>query len=466
VILLRTFYDSYVKSVGFWIFIFFLIHLLGIWHPPLEAAHSWRQATGLMVARNYFEGNTSFCFPMVDETNGGSGVIGMEFPILYFIQGELAHFFGFHPWLGRFINVLLSTLGLAYFYALIVRFSGERIAFYATLLLGVSCYFMYSRKVMSDTAALAVYIMGLFYFFEALRFGRWKDVVLCFGLLSLGLLLKISVLPLSTTVVFAYLYFRDKPKKTWVLTLPLISVLPAFIWYFIWNPFLAKRYGNWYNLGGNFSDGVRLFFEQPFALLRHLIFHPFFSYLAFGLILFALYRAFRKQPDLSVRVAAPFFFLLFMAYALKSGEIFLTHEYYILPLVPVLAILGAYALKEFGKYAWILLSLIALESIANQSHDFRYNTKEAYKLQLEPIAQKHIPNNALVAINGNSNPLELYFLGRKGWNLSSEVMCDVQFIHKLKTLGCRYLILNRHAIPSEFEGLCIFQNQHYAIYKL
>lgn len=452
-------------NISFWIGLFFVVHLIGICHPPTEAAHSWRQATGLMVARNYFEGNTSFFYPMVNETNGGSGIIGMEFPLLYYLQGKLSLLFGFHPGIGRLLNVLISTIGLGYFYALLVRFTSKKEAFYATLLLGVSCYFMYSRKVMPDTAALAVYIIGTYYFFEALRYGKWKDILPALGGLSLGILLKISVLPLVAVGVFAYVYFRNKPKKAWVLLLPWIAVVPALVWYFVWNPYLAANYGNWYNTGGSLLDGACAFVNEPVALIKHLMFHPFFSYLAFGVLLVGVWKVIRLEVDMAVRVALPMFLLLFLAYALKSGEIFLTHEYYILPLVPVLAIIGALALVELRKFGIVMMFLIAVEAVANQTHDFRYNRGEAYKEKLMTLSEQFIPENAQVAINGNSNPLELYLLNRNGWNLSNEAMADLGLLQQLKHKGCRYVILNRHNSSQEFEGVCVFQNQHYSIYR-
>lgn len=452
-------------NISFWIGLFLVVHLIGIWHPPTEAAHSWRQATGLMVARNYFEGNTSFFYPMVNETNGGSGIIGMEFPLLYYLQGKLSLLFGFHPGIGRMLNVLISTIGLGYFYALLLRFTSKKGAFYATLLLGISSYFMYSRKVMPDTAALAVYIIGSYYFFEALRYGKWKDILRALGGLSLGILLKISVLPLVAVGVFAYVYFRNKPKKAWVLLLPWIAVVPALVWYFVWNPYLAVTYGNWYNTGGTLLEGARIFSNEPFTFLNHLIFHPFFSYFAFILVIFGSWKVVRAEVDIAVRIAVPLFLLLFLAFALKSGEIFLTHEYYILPLVPVLAICGSYALVEFRKFAPVVMVLISVEAVANQAHDFRYNSGEAYKEELSSLSDQFIPKNALVAINGNSNPLELYFLNRKGWNLSNEAMTDLDFLQQIKQRGCRYIVVNRHSSSHKFDGVCVFQNQHYSIYR-
>jgi 4-amino-4-deoxy-L-arabinose transferase-like glycosyltransferase len=447
--------------------LFFLVHLIGIWNPPIEAAHSWRQATGLMVARNYFEGNTSFWYPMVDETSGGTGIIGMEFPLMYYIQGKLGFLFGFHVGIGRLLNVLISTLGLAYFFALVRRFASEKTAFYATLLLMVSCFFMYSRKVMPDTEALAVYLIGIYYFFEALRFGRWKDMVLSFIMLSLGLLLKISVLPLLAFVVFAYVKTSNEPKKPVVFLIPFLSLIPACIWYFIWNPYLAQHFGSWYNLGGGLMDGGRAFLESPFLLLQQLVFHPFVSYLAFGLCLYGVIRLAKHGVSWAWKISLPLFLVLFSGYALKSGVIFLTHEYYILPAVPLLAILGGYALSSLGKYAWVLMLCISMEAIGNQLYDFRVNKSEAYKLGLGPIADRYIPKDALVAINGNSNPQELYLLGRKGWNLSDETLRQKAMVNELTGKGCSYLVINKRTLPSlPNYGKIIYDGVDYQLIQL
>jgi 4-amino-4-deoxy-L-arabinose transferase-like glycosyltransferase len=455
------------SNIFFWIALFFLVHLIGIWNPPIEAAHSWRQATGLMVARNYFEGNTSFWYPMVDETSGGTGIIGMEFPLMYYIQGKLGVLFGFHAGIGRLLNVLISTLGLVYFFALVRRFTSEKTAFYSTLLLMVSCFFMYSRKVMPDTEALAVYLMGIYYFFEALRFGRWKDVLLSFMMLSLGLLLKISVLPLLAFVVFAYVKTSNEPKKPGVFLIPFLSLIPACIWYFIWNPYLAEHFGSWYNLGGGLVDGSRAFLESPFLLLQQLVFHPFVSYLAFGLCLYGVIRLAKDGVSWAWKLSLPLFLLLFSGYALKSGVIFLTHEYYILPAVPLLAILGGYALSTLGKYAWVLMLCISMEAIGNQLYDFRLNRSEAYKLGLGRVATLYIPMDALVAINGNSNPQELYLLGRKGWNLADQSLRQKAMVNELTGKGCSYLVINKRTLPSlPNYGKIIYDGVDYQIIQL
>jgi hypothetical protein len=320
---------------------------------------------------------------------------------------------------------------------------------------------------MPDTEALAVYLIGIYYFFEALRFGRWKDIVLSFMMLSLGLLLKISVLPLLAFVVFAYVKTLNEPKKPVVFLIPFLSLIPAFIWYFIWNPYLAEHFGSWYNLGGGLMDGGKAFMESPFLLLKQLVFHPFVSYLAFGLCLYGVIRLAKDGVSWAWKLSLPLFLLLFSGYALKSGVIFLTHEYYILPAVPLLAILGGYALSTLGKYAWVLMFCISMEAIGNQLYDFRLNRSEAYKLGLGRVATRYIPMDALVAINGNSNPQELYLLGRKGWNLADQSLRQKAMVNELTGKGCSYLVINKRTLPSlPNYGKIIYDGVDYQIIQL
>lgn len=41
------------KDIRFWLALLFIIRLYAITLPPLERQHPWRQADGLMIARNF-----------------------------------------------------------------------------------------------------------------------------------------------------------------------------------------------------------------------------------------------------------------------------------------------------------------------------------------------------------------------------------------------------------------------------
>jgi len=319
---------------------------------------------------------------------------------------------------------------------------------------------------MPDNAALSVYLIGIVYFFEALRYGKSRHIIFSFLLLSLGLLLKISMLPLLSFVVFAYFHFRSFPKKAWILLVPVLSVLPAFAWYFVWNPYLEKAYGNWYNTGGSLREGLGYFYEHASALFQHLVFHPFYSYTAIVALIIGICFAIKSHLDIAWKWTIPLFLALFSAYALKSGSIFITHDYYMLPAVPLMALAVGFGLAKIGRIGMVLLLLLVAESLGNQSHDFRYNEGETYKLELTQLAQSYIPKDALVAINGNSNPQELYFLQRKGWNVSDEIVQDNAKIKQMARRGCRYVVINKRHGRMLDGGQFVTEIENYWLYSL
>jgi hypothetical protein len=138
-----------------------------------------------------------------------------------------------------------------------------------------------------------------------------------------------------------------------------------------------------------------------------------------------------------------------------------------LPAVPLLAIVGGYALSTLGKYGWVLMLCISLEAIGNQLYDFRLNQSEAYKLGLGQVAERYIPTDALVAVNGNSNPQELYLLGRKGWNLSNETLRQKGIVNNLTAKGCTYLVVNKRTLPNLPDyGKIIYDGVDYQLIQL
>ena len=85
----------------------------------------------------------------------------MEFPFLNLLIALAIALFGPEHGYGRLIVLVVSTIGVHSFYRLVQRGMNGRVAFYASLLLSVSLWFMYSRKIMPDVFALSWGIVGL-----------------------------------------------------------------------------------------------------------------------------------------------------------------------------------------------------------------------------------------------------------------------------------------------------------------
>jgi 4-amino-4-deoxy-L-arabinose transferase-like glycosyltransferase len=152
-----------IKDIRFWIIAFFLIRLIGITNPPLEVSHNWRQTTVAMAARNFAEADNNILYPRIDIAGEKSGITGMEFPLLNYLIYLMSVVFGYDHWYGRLINLIVSSFGLWYFFRLVKDHFSEQVAFNSTIVLAVSVWFQFSRKIMPDTFAVSIVIAALYY---------------------------------------------------------------------------------------------------------------------------------------------------------------------------------------------------------------------------------------------------------------------------------------------------------------
>ena len=151
-----------ITDIRFWIIVFFAIRLLGITNPPLEVAHNWRQTTVTMVSRNFYEIDNNIFYPRIDIAGDKTGITGMEFPLLNYLIYLTSLVFGYQHWYGRLINLIVSSFGLWFFYKLTKRKFSKQISFYSTIILAVSIFFAYSRKIMPDTFAMSLIITSIY----------------------------------------------------------------------------------------------------------------------------------------------------------------------------------------------------------------------------------------------------------------------------------------------------------------
>jgi hypothetical protein len=183
-----------LHDIRFWLAFFFIIHLATITLPPLEPGSTWRQTDGLMIARNFYEGNSNILYPTVDVGGERSGIVGCEFPILNYLIYLVSLLFGYESWFGRLINLIASSLGVLFFYKLIRQYFGHESAFNASILVLVSIWFTYNRTNIPDTFAASLCMIGLYYAVNYLEHGKFYQLILFFLLGGLGCLSKILFL--------------------------------------------------------------------------------------------------------------------------------------------------------------------------------------------------------------------------------------------------------------------------------
>jgi hypothetical protein len=435
------------SRIEFWILFFLLIRFIGITNPPLEIGHNWRQVTGLMVSRNFLEVDANILYPRVDDNNGQTGIIGMEFPSMNYIYFLTSKMFGHAHWYGRMINLIISSLGLLFFYKIVclVGFR-ERIAFLATILLTTSIWFTFSRKMMPDTYCISLIFIGLYYGIKYLNDRKIYQLVIYTIICSLAVLSKIPA-GIYFVLLIPFLFNKKYTLKSKIsLSIgTFLALFLTYIWYFEWNTKLSIDHGNWYNLGKPIEFGFYEIINNIGKTLKNFYFYSFSSYIIFFIFSIGLLALF-IQKERKLLIAFFLLFAVFLVYMFKSGFFFFHHNYYIIPFVPMMSLVAGYALSLIKK-KWLLLTLLIVgvtESIGNHQHDFFIKDSEKYKMTLEPIMDKISQKDDLILINGNENPQMIYLSHRKGWNCNDDQLFDSTFVKNVAAKNCKYLVINKH----------------------
>ncbi|MDD4576650.1 MAG: glycosyltransferase family 39 protein [Bacteroidales bacterium] len=465
---------KYFPDIRFWIVFFFIIRLYGIWFPPIDAAHSWRQVTGNMVARNFLETDANIFYPRVDMAGEKTGITGTEFPVLNYLIFLMAKIFGWQEWYGRLIVLLFSSLGVSFFYRIIKLKFPEKTALYASLILLASNWFIYSRKIMPDTFSVSLVMIGLWYALRYFEKQNAKHLIFSSLLILLGVLSKIpAILILCPLLLIFWSKSYKIESKIWfsMMMLPVMGIV--FWWYYLWVPHLVETYGYWhYYMGTSWRQGFAELQEYLPEVLNKfyfdaLKFSGFTAFLA-GFILLVFKP---KQPNKKLLFHLLLWSsVLFFVFMLKSGRNFAVHSYYIVPFVPIMALIAGYAISQikYKNLAILAISIIALEGVANQQHDFRMPKEKQHMLEYSEVLDLVSQKSDLILVNGGANPTDLYFTHRNGWSMENAEIKNTETRDSLYSLGCRWVLINKHYenYPTFALETMVFSNSDFEVIHL
>jgi hypothetical protein len=422
----------------------FLIRLVGITNPPLEAGHNWRQTTVTMVARNFSEVDANILYPRVDFAGEKTGITGMEFPIFNYIIYGVNEFFGYQHWYGRLINLIFSSLGIYFFFLLVRRYWNEEVAFWSALILTFSVWFVFSRKIMPDTFSMTFLLGGLYYASNYLRDkGSITHLIIASLLVTIGVLSKLPSGYLLSMLPLIVISQKPQIKKTVFLMIGMtLALLPSLWWYFIWVPHLVKTYDFWhFFMGKSITQGINEIVEHlPLTLSR--FYDSALKFIGFGLFVLGLLIAIKRSNKQILFVLSMAFFT-FLIIIFKAGFTFAHHSYYIIPFVPAMALLAGYFLSQIKQqYLRISLMLIvAIECIGNNIQDFRIPSRLESAQNLEAQLDELGDQEELIFINSEEVPTPMYFAHRKGWIGYNGNIENQQYTDSLIALGLSKIVI-------------------------
>lgn len=285
---------------------------------------------------------------------------------------------------------------------------------------------------MPDTYCIAIMMVALYYGWQFLIEKKKLSLVIYVLLASLAVTSKI---PAGIYLVIPLMWCCSTlggREKWYLLFASLVPLSFLYVWYFWWNPWLSVTFGNWYNSGKPILDGGRELILHYREALHNFTFFAFMGYSGFVVFAAGVISAIIKKnkPLLLVFAGVAAVFVL---YVFKSGFFFFHHNYYIIPFVPMMALLAGYALSFITRrwLALLVLVVVIAEGVANQQHDFFIKSSEQYKMDIEPLLDRWSRTGDLILINGNGNPQLMYLAHRKGWSSYHAELKDSAYLHKV-----------------------------------
>ena len=461
---------KYLSDIRFWIIITVLIKMIGITDPPIEIGHNWRQTTVAMAARNFLEVDNNILYPRIDIGGEKTGITGMEFPLFNYFIYLVSFIFGYEHWFGRLINVVISSFGAWYFFKLIGRYFTQKTAFNATVILLFSIWLSYSRKIMPDTFAVSLVIMGMYFSSNYLEKNKFWHLLLGSIFIGLGVLSKLPAgVVLTPFVIFLFAKNYTLISKSALSFFTGLAIVPSIVWYFYWVPFLNKEYGFWhFFMGKSISQGFQEFIAELPQFLEKFYGTTLF-YVGFIVCLVGIYFAVKSKEKRLLWVLG-ISFIAILSIMFKSGQTFAHHTYYMIPFIPAMALAAGYGIANIPIKiisVALLIGIIA-EGTINQSVDFKIYEKYAAIIKLESDLNHFSNKKDLIAINSGVVPTPMYFAHRKGWVLKNKDIQNKKNIEALELKGLKFIIVLKRAFGTEITlpYSKIINNENYTIYSL
>lgn len=183
------------------------------------SVHMWAQCERASIALNYYENDMNFFFPRIHKFTHGSGITGLEFPLVNYIPAICYRLFGFNEVFYRAFVFLSLVFGLYMFYRLINRFTDNNL-----VSLGLTCagalspvLVYYSNNFMPDVTSLGFSLVAWYYFFRFKEDLKQKHLVLFLVFAVLAALIKITSLivllvVLNVILLGAFGFFKKEPN--------------------------------------------------------------------------------------------------------------------------------------------------------------------------------------------------------------------------------------------------------------
>jgi len=471
-----------------------------------QSLHIMRQTDCLSMTQNYYEKNISLWEPEIQNhflDDGLSGKSAAEFPLIYYLVGQLWKIFGKSEGLFRIINLSILVLGLLTLFEVTKKYTGNVfLAGFLSLLLFTSPMLVfYSMNFMPNGPAFGLVLLAWYFIFRYSKSDSLYILWIATILFSLAILIKIAA-AISFIALAGWLFYenifikkenrRISLKMVYIIQIAIV-VISSFAWYIY-----VDHYNEIY--GGSFSyHGIwpvwemdRALFEKVIDHVKVIFFKDYFlniiQYITVVMWIILLF-SFKKMNSFQrfFLIILPVGMAMYLALWFQVLE---AHDYYLINMLIVLVyvwVMFFYHFKDKKVMAHPVLYLILVGLLIYSSQHCKtqlderhrgwmndwYMTKLEALTELEPIFIQHgiKKEDKVISIPDGSVCATLYYMERNGYTDFASDFSKDEIFRKRINQGAKYLIINDPEIlnrevlqPYIKDEMVVYKNVH--IYDL
>ena len=450
-------------------FIIFTAFVLRSYHidNPLSDMHAFRQTQTAGLIRDFYRDGINLLYPRLI-TLGDPGYVVLEFPLYQALASLLYKFLTPDIIWARLLSISSGLLSILFIYRITLKFADKKAAIFAAFFFAFTpLAIFYNRVPIPDSLTILLSLIMLDCLIEGIN--NKKTILLILGIFAggLGMMMKSPyVAPLYLPIAYAT-YERGRGLKSFLNARFLISFLGPFalmiIWqrhantvneiYFNTNDYPFKDlysfvvvklhpYNEWY-----FGTIAQRLDINNYLLILNRVVQEILCIVGVLFLIFGFFAEVKKREGM-------FFFIWLFSILCSIMLIFklnLFHNFYQLPLVPILSIFSgvgvAYFIDLFNNkkvalaIAFISICLFMVVSCLVLVKFFEESNN---LLGVGQFIERATEKNAMIAVSQPGDDLWstelMYYSDRRGFNVP-HYRLNGEMIGYLRSRSIKYVAL-------------------------
>ncbi len=424
-----------------------LFHLPFINEPP-RSRHVWRQTFTLSVARNFYREDMNILKPRVDNRGSTDGVTGMQFPLYEYGLACIYNVFGEHYWVNRLYAMLISSLGISFFFYWILTWTRNNIyAFSAAwMFTWAPEIFYHGFNALPDILSLSATAAALLFAFKFRKESRSLYIFLSMLFFLIAGLTKLQFLMSGVFWIFILLSRETKVKEKMAIVFSGVAVVSLTISWYLHAVHMIQSSG--LNEVGlefrplqDYTEAWKTISHNIISDIPELLSgYASFIFIITGLVFFFRFNKF-KDANIYFLIS---WFILFLVYYITELSQMDEHNYYLLPLLPLLIVAGTYGAGKIHQYKkWLFLLIIIAQPVLTAiriipsrwiGEDKEVPVEFMYDDMRKSLMSLSKPEDRIVVLGDKSNCIWFYFLERKGFSVHDKKDLNVDGKNSLSNL--------------------------------